>query len=189
MSKEWTSVVATGSVILRVYDSYTDSPAQLCLENPSDSLSPLGRAFHWQKRRTRAWEEEGKMGERRESEEGGERKTDREGRRGTEGSGAGRIIEPSRLTCTPGQSLTEFSTKVPLPSEDSDKNPQKSSLYQVGKLTFHLIFKVNVNCIFYSLCSGFTTEQDPSGPSQNKTPPLPHKICTKPNLVPFAHMQ
>ena len=98
---------------------------------------------------------------------------ERQGREERDRGEWGGVTEPSRLTHTPGQSLTEFSTKVPLPSEDSDKNPQKSSLYQVRKLIFHLIFKVNVNCIFYSICSGFITKQDPMGPSQNKTPPLP----------------
>ena len=54
---------------------------------------------------------------------------ERQGREERDGGERGGVMELSRLTHTPGQSLTEFSTKVPLPSEDSDKNLQKSSLY------------------------------------------------------------
>lgn len=80
-------MVTAGDGILRVYDSYTNSKARLCLENASDNLFPLERVFHWQKLRTRAWEKKKgrKEGDRRwrgeEDTEGRREESGREGRR------------------------------------------------------------------------------------------------------------
>ena len=121
-------MVTVGDGILRVYDSYTNSEAHLCLENASDNPFPLERAFHWQKLRARAWEKKkGRREGRRETEDGGEWKIEKEGERKV-GGREGEVIEQPQLTHTPGQNLTKFSTKVPLPSEESDKDPQESSL-------------------------------------------------------------
>lgn len=119
--KGMTTAITTGSGILRVYDSYTDLPAQLCLGNASDNLSPLG-AFHWQKqRRTRAWEKEGRRKKGGGQKEGRGRKTRKEER----DRGAGRSYWTISTHPHPRpQPLSRVSTKVPLPSEDSDKTPR-----------------------------------------------------------------